>query len=211
MRAIETTAATAAWRRQALAKRPHAHQSAACSTSAAQAGRNTSHVRCAASAGALTGSSTSGTVKYSTSASAAYSHAPRNLPSTNSRSRTGAESVRSIRPDIRSSATRRMVSSAVSTGSAGAAASAHSTATGVSPPSPPRRAFAKRPPDTPRNTATARVVERDPASAPNVRIVTTRTVLTTRPPLLYGATRPSTGSARRPPSSRPAAGRPSTR
>ena len=85
-------------------------------------------------------------------------------------SRNGAESTSSSRPDVRSSATRRIVSTAASTGSAGAAESAHSTATGVSPPSPARSDFAKSPPDTPRNTITATAIESDPASAPNVRV-----------------------------------------
>ena len=142
------------------------------------------------------------------SASAACSHAPRNLPSTTSRGRTGAEKRRSARPDARSSATRRIVRTAASTGSVGAAPSAHSTATGVSPPSPPSSALAKRPPDTPRNTATAIAVDIDPISAPNVRSMTTRTVLMPLPPLRPS---PRTGCARRPPYSRSAGVRPSAR
>ena len=112
------------------------------------------------------------------------------MPTITSLSRNGADSTSSNRPDVRSSATRRMVSTAASTGSAGAAESAHSTATGVSPPSPARSAFAKSPPDTPRNTITANVVDSDPASTPNVRIMITRVVLIPQPPRPSWTARP---------------------
>ncbi len=77
IRTREANAASAAWRKHALARRPAAHQRADCSRRARTAGRKEKAENAPRRAGAQNGSAASGTSRYTPSTSAPIAKAPR--------------------------------------------------------------------------------------------------------------------------------------